>query len=70
VIKPVSQGLGYVPPVTLTTNGFVLPVPGHSNHVFVSIYITNLQPNLFGKVVMTALQHPLATMAVSDGHHD
>ena len=28
MIKSVSQGLGYAPPVTLTTNGSVLPVPG------------------------------------------
>jgi hypothetical protein len=35
MIKPVSQGLGYAPPVTLTTNGSVLPVPGNGNLVFV-----------------------------------
>ena len=28
MIKSVSQDLGYAPPITLTTNGSVLPVPG------------------------------------------
>lgn len=28
--KPVSQRLGYAPPVTLTTSGSVLPVPGRA----------------------------------------
>jgi hypothetical protein len=36
MIKSVSQGLSYAPPVTLTTNGSLLPVPRNSNHVFVS----------------------------------
>lgn len=36
MIKPVSQGLGYVPPVTSTANGSVLPAPGNGNHALVS----------------------------------
>jgi hypothetical protein len=36
MIKSVSQGLGYPPPITLTTNGSILPVPGNSNQAFVS----------------------------------
>jgi hypothetical protein len=36
MIKDVSQELGYAPPITLTTNDSVLPVPGHGNHDFVS----------------------------------
>ena len=56
MIKSVSQGLGYAPPVTLTTNGSVLPVPGNDNYAFVSkgyyghlllgplVGITTLQP--------------------------
>lgn len=32
----VSQGLSYAPPVTLTTHGSVLPVPGNDNDAFVS----------------------------------
>lgn len=31
MIKPVSQGLGHVSPVTLTMSGSVLPVPGMAN---------------------------------------
>jgi hypothetical protein len=36
MIKSVSQGLGYVIPVTLTINDSVLPVPENGNHAFVS----------------------------------
>jgi hypothetical protein len=36
MIKPVSQGLGYAPPVILTTNVSVLPVSGNGNYAFVS----------------------------------
>lgn len=31
MIQFVSQGLGYAPPVTLTSSGSVLPVPGNGN---------------------------------------
>jgi hypothetical protein len=36
LVKSVSQELGYVPPVTLTTKWFCIVVPGDSNHAFVS----------------------------------
>jgi hypothetical protein len=36
MMKYVSQGLGYVASVTLTTNGSVLPVAGNDNQAFVS----------------------------------
>lgn len=36
MIKSVSQGLGYVSPVTGTINGSVLLVPGYGSHAFVS----------------------------------
>lgn len=35
VIKYMSQGLGYVPSITLNTNGSVLPVTRNSSHAFV-----------------------------------
>lgn len=43
--------------ITLTTNGSVLPVPGNSNHVFVSRSYHNYFSALplFQKVCMTAL---------------
>lgn len=43
MIKPVSQGLNNIPPVTLTTNNSVLPIPG------IAIM------SLFQKVVMAIL---------------
>lgn len=39
MIKSVPQGLGYTLPVTFTTHGSVLPVPGNGNCVFVSVLI-------------------------------
>jgi hypothetical protein len=36
MIKPVSRGLGYAPPVTLTTNDSIPSVPANDSHVLVS----------------------------------
>lgn len=48
MMKPLSQGLGYAVPVTLTTKGSVLPGPRNGNHVFVSkVVYTILQPCLY-----------------------
>jgi hypothetical protein len=36
MIKSVLEGLGYAPPVSLTTDGSVLSVPGNGRYTFVS----------------------------------
>ena len=38
MIKPVSQGSPYVPPITLTTHGSILPVPVNHNVVVGSFH--------------------------------
>lgn len=72
--KPlVSQGLGYSPPVTLITNGSVLPGSGMVNlSVFQKVVHNHLASlPLFQKVilpaVMTTLYAHLAILSVSGG---
>lgn len=61
MIKFVTQGLGYAPPVTLTTNGSVLPVQEMTTmSIFQKVVMTILQPNfcfkrLFAVGYLTAL---------------
>lgn len=53
MIKPAFQGLGYTLPATLTTYGFVVPVPRNGSHVFVlkSYLLPSVALPLFQKVI-------------------
>ena len=53
MIKPVSQGLGFAPPVSLTINGSVLPVPGMASMALFQKVVYNYLTTLlvFQKVI-------------------